>query len=427
MGIESVLNLAALLVTLAAVFGYLNHRWLKLPHTIGLVVIALVTSLVALAVDALAPGLGFRSAVRGALLEIDLYDTLMKGMLSFLLFAGALHVDLDDLLQRRWAISLLATGGVLTSTVLIGGLTYACWRALGLEVPWLHCLVFGALISPTDPIAVLSILKKVDVPKTLEAKIAGESLFNDGIGVVIFTVLVSLLIGAGDGQTEISAAEVGELLIVEVGGGVALGLLAGYFTYRAMKLVDEHNLEVLMTLALVMVISAVAFRMHLSGPIAVVVAGLFIGNHGARFAMSANTRMHIETFWSLLDEVLNSVLFLIIGFEVVALSITGTTVGAVLLAIPIVLVARFVSVAWPITLLRLRRTFTTGAIPVLTWGGLRGGISVALALSLPPSPFKELLLAATYGVVIFSIVVQGLTIESVVRRTVPASAETPAV
>ena len=422
MSIESVLNLAALLVTLAAVFGYLNHRWLKLPQPIGLVIIALMTSLAALAVDALAPGLGFRSVVRGALLEIDLYDTLMKGMLSFLLFAGALHVDLDDLLQRRWAISMLATVGVLTSTFMIGGLTYAGWRALGLEVSWLQCLVFGALISPTDPIAVLGILKQVAVPKTLQAKIAGESLFNDGVGVVVFSVLAGLLAGAAGGHGDVSAAAVGELLLTEAVGGAALGLTAGYLTYRAMRSVDEHNLEVLMTLSLVMVTSAAAFRMHVSGPIAMVVAGLFIGNHGARFAMSVNSRTHIEMFWSLLDEILNSVLFLIIGFEVVALSVTGDTVLAVVLAIPVVLAARFVSVAGPITLLGLRRTFTPGAIPVLTWGGLRGGISVALALSLPPSPFKDLLLAATYGVVIFSIVVQGLTIEAVVRRTVPAGA-----
>ena len=223
MGIESVLNLAALLVTLAAVFGYLNHRWLKLPQPIGLVIIALMTSWPPWPWTALAPGLGFRSTVRGALLEIDLYDTLMKGMLSFLLFAGALHVDLDDLLQRRWAISMLATVGVLTSTFMIGGLTYAGWRALGLEVSWLQCLVFGALISPTDPIAVLGILKQVAVPKTLQAKIAGESLFNDGVGVVVFSVLAGLLAGAAGGHTAVSAAAVGELVLTEAVGGAAMG------------------------------------------------------------------------------------------------------------------------------------------------------------------------------------------------------------
>ncbi len=420
MGIESVLNLAAFLVTMAAAFGYLNHRWLKLPHTVGLVVIALFASLTALLIDALAPTLGFGPAVRGALTDTDLYDTLMKGMLGFLLFAGALHVDLDDLLQRRWAISILATVGILTSTAIVGGLTYAGWRALGFDVGWLPCLIFGALISPTDPIAVLGILKRLSVPPTLEAKIAGESLFNDGVGVVVFTVLAGLGAG-GAAAVDVSPVAVVELLVTEVLGGVALGLVAGYVTYRLMRRLDEHNLEVMMTLALVMATTALAARWHFSGPLAVVVAGLFIGNHGARFAMSANTREHIETFWSLLDEILNSVLFLIIGFEVVALSLSGAVVAAVALTIPVVLAARFVSVAGPITLLRPWRTFTPGAIPVLTWGGLRGGISVALVLSLPPSPVRELLLAATYGVVIFSIVVQGLTIERVVRRSVVAA------
>ena len=415
MNIESVLNLAALLVTLAAVFGYLNHRWLRLPHTIGLVVVALLASLGALALDALFPSLGFRTQVRDLLGQIDLYDALMKGMLSFLLFAGALHVDVDDLLERRWAISILATVGTLTSTVLVGSLMLYGWRAIGIDVRLIHCLVFGALISPTDPIAVLSILKKVEIPRTLEAKIAGESLFNDGVGVVVFTILV----GLAAGRVELSPLGVAELLVVEAVGGVALGLLAGYLTYRAMKTIDEHNLEVLMTLSLVMMTYGIATALHLSGPIAVVVAGLFIGNHGARFGMSANTREHVKTFWSLLDEVLNSVLFLIIGFEVVALSLSGEIAVAVALAIPVVLLARFVSVAAPVTVLGLRRTFTTGAIPVLTWGGLRGGISVALALSLPPSPIKDILLAATYGVVIFSIIVQGLTIEAVVRKVVP--------
>ncbi|HAK54143.1 MAG: sodium:proton antiporter [Vicinamibacterales bacterium] len=420
MGIESVLNLAAFLVTMAAVFGYLNHRWLKLPHTVGLVVIALFASLTALLIDALIPSLGFGPAVRGTLTDIDLYDTLMKGMLGFLLFAGALHVDLDDLWQRRWAISILATVGILTSTVIVGAMTYAGWRALGFDVGWLPCLTFGALISPTDPIAVLSILKRLAVPPTLEAKIAGESLFNDGVGVVVFTVLAGLGAG-GAGAVDLSPLAVVELVVTEAVGGIVLGLGAGYLTYRLMRPLDEHNLEVMMTLALVMATTAIAVRWHLSGPLAVVVAGLFIGNHGAQFAMSANTRDHIERFWSLLDEILNSVLFLIIGFEVVALSLSGAVVLAVVLAIPVVLAARFVAVAGPITLLRRWRTFTPGAIPVLTWGGLRGGISVALVLSLPPSPVRELLLAATYGVVIFSIVVQGLTIERVVRRSVAAA------
>ena len=410
MNIDSILNLVALLFTLAAVFGYVNHRWLKLPHTIGLVVVALSASLVVLATDAVFPALEFRSVVREILSRINFYDVLMKGMLSFLLFAGALHVDLDDLYKVKTPISILATVGILMSTALVGGMMFLGWRALGINVPFLYCLIFGALISPTDPIAVLSILKSVAVPKNLETKITGESLFNDGVGVVVFTILV----GFAFGQVEITALNVAKLFIMEALGGV---LLIGYAAYRAMKTIDEYNLEILITLSLVMVTYGIAVQLHLSGPIAVVVAGLFIGNHGARFAMSEKTRTHIKMFWSLFDEILNSVLFLIIGFEVIALMFSSQILLALVLAIPVVLLARFCCVAVPISLLSLGRTFTPGSIQILTWGGLRGGISVALALSLPPSELKELILATTYGVVVFSIIVQGLTLEKVVKKT----------
>jgi len=410
-------NLAAILLTLAASFGYINHRWLKLPHSIGLVVIALLASLGVLALDLAAPSLSLREAVRGGVESIDFPDVLMKGMLSFLLFAGALHVDLEQMAQRKWAIGVMATMGVLISTFVVGYATFFATGWLGFTIPLSYCLVFGALISPTDPIAVLGILKTIDVPAPLEAKIAGESLFNDGVGIDVFTIMVAIALGA-EGGHPITAFGIAELFVVEALGGAALGLAAGFIAYRAIGSIDEHNLEVLITLALVTLTYSVALALHVSGPIAVVVAGLLIGNHGKKFAMSETTRDHLFKFWSLTDEVLNSILFLIIGFEVLALTFTGSIGVAMAAAVPIVLAARFIAVAVPITGLSLKREFTKGAIPVLTWGGLRGGISVALALSLPDVADKDLILALTYGVVIFSIVVQGLTVGWVVRRVV---------
>ena len=412
---------AAIIIGLAAVFGYLNYRFLRLPHTIGLVIIALLASLGVMAIDAIAPSLGIGDGVRGFITGIDFHDVLMEGMLSFLLFAGALHVNLDDLMARKWAIGSLATAGVLMSTFMVGAATWGITGALGLDLPFIWCLVFGALIAPTDPVAVLGILKTVHVPKTLEAKIAGESLFNDGVGVVVFLIMVAIAVGTGGHGAhggEIGALEIIRLFAQEALGGAALGFVAGWIAYRALHTVDEHNLEVLITLALVMGAYGIAIALHLSGPIAVVVAGLLIGNHGRRFAMGEATRDHVTKFWSLLDEIMNSALFLLIGFEILALTWSGSIVAFALIAIPVALAARFISVATPLTVLRLRQDFTKGAVPVLAWGGLRGGISVALALSLPDEPTKPVILAATYAVVIFSIVVQGLTVKQVVRLTV---------
>ncbi len=416
---DTALNTIAALLGLAAVFGYLNHRLLKLPRTIGFVVIALATSVAALVLDAVLPGLGIGPGLRGSLSGIDFTDTLMKGMLSFLLFAGALHVDLSALASRKWAISTLATVGVLITTALVGGAMWLALGALGVAVPFTYCLVFGALIAPTDPVAVLSILKTANVPPSLEVKIAGESLFNDGVGVVVFGIMVAIAAGVGGHGEPAGAAQIALLFVREAVGGVALGLVAGYLAFVAMRSIDEYNVEIIITLALVTVTYRLADALDTSGPIAMVVAGLLIGNHGSRFAMSETTREHLGNFWSLVDEILNAVLFLLIGLEVVVIEARTPFVVAALIAIPVVLAARFVSVATPITLLGLRHAYTKGAVPVLTWGGLRGGISVALALSLPDSAAKEVILAMTYGVVIFSIVVQGLTIEALVRRVVP--------
>ncbi len=411
----SIFEIGAILIGLSALFGFLNHKFLKLPHTIGLVVIALAASLAVILIELLWPQTEVSEIVTGAISEVDFHDAVMRGMLSFLLFAGALHVDFSVFRERLLAIGLMATVGILVSTFLVGWVGWWLLNAFGIEVPFIWALVFGALISPTDPVAVLGLFKTVHVPETLEAKMAGESLFNDGVGVVVFTVVVAIATASGGAVTAMTVAE---LFFTEAIGGAILGLVAGYVSYRAMYHIDEHNLEVLITLALVMVTYVVALRLHMSGPIAMVVAGLFIGNRGMRFAVSDRSREHIQNFWSLLDEILNSVLFLLIGLEVLVIAQRADHIGVALLLIPVTLIARLAAVSIPITVLSRWRSFTPGAIPVLTWGGLRGGIAVALALSLPVNEYKPTILTITYAVVLFSIIVQGLTIKPLVERTV---------
>ena len=414
----SIFEIAAILIGLSALFGYLNHKFLRLPHTIGLVVIALTASLAIVILELVRPETNVSESVTGVLLGIDFHDAVMNGMLSFLLFAGALHVDFSVFRSQSLAIALMATLGILISTFLIGWVTWLLLNFFNIETPFIWALVFGALISPTDPVAVLGLFKTVHVPETLEAKMAGESLFNDGVGVVVFTVVLTIAAGSGGHGGEVTVMSVANLFVTEAVGGTVLGLLAGYIGYRAMHHIDEHNLEVMITLAVVMVTYVVALRLHLSGPIAMVVAGLLIGNKGMRFAVSENTRDHIRTFWSLLDEILNSVLFLLIGLEVLVIAQRADHIGVALLLIPVTLAARWAAVFVPITILSRWRSFTKGAIPILTWGGLRGGIAVALALSLPVNEYKPTILTITYAVVLFSIIVQGLTIKMLVERTV---------
>ena len=408
-------DLAAAVVALAAAFGYINHRFVHLPHTIGLVAIGLAVSLAMMAVDAVMPGLGLGDAVRGVLADIDFSNALLEGMLSFLLFAGALHVDLDALASRKWVITLTATLGTLISTFLIGGVLWLIVGLLGIALPLIWCLVFGALIAPTDPVAVLGILKRTRVPRTLEAKIAGESLFNDGVGIVVFTILASVAVGGGG--HDVTVLSVATLFLVEAVGGVALGLALSFVAYRLLKSVDEYNLEVMITLALAMGTFAIAHAIHVSGPIATLCAGLLIGNLGTRFAMSERTREHTTSFWELVDEILNSALFLLIGFEVVAITLEWPILLLGLIAVPLALGARFVSIGLPVGVLKLfGAPFSQGTVRIMTWGGLRGGISVALALSLPAGPEREILLTVCYIVVLFSILVQGTTMERVVAR-----------
>lgn len=404
-------NILAILITLAALFSYINHRFIRLPTAIGVMLIALVMSLILIALGKL--GLRNIDAEAVMLLQsIDFDETVLHGMLSFLLFAGALHVNINDLLQQKWVIASLAVVGVAVSTFIVGGLIWLAFTALGMDMPLIYCLVFGALISPTDPIAVLGILKSAGASKSLETKITGESLFNDGVGVVIFIVLLGLV----GSDHELSAGEVISLFAKEAGGGVVLGLASGALAYWLLKHVDDYQVEILVTLAVVTGGYALADTWHLSGPIAVVVAGLLIGNHGRLLAMSQRTREHLDTFWQLIDEILNAVLFVLIGLEVLVLPFTLDYLLVGLIAIPVVLLARFVTVGIPVNLLRNFREFSPHAVKIMTWGGLRGGISVALALSLPHGDERDTLVAVTYTVVVFSILVQGLTIGRLISR-----------
>lgn len=406
----NITDIIALLLSLAAIFSYINYRFLKLPSAIGLMLIALLMSLGIILLELL--GFELRNQAERLIREINFDKTLLHGMLSFLLFAGALHVNLNELIQQKLVIVILATVGVITSTLLIGTFTWWMLAWFELQLPFLYCLIFGALISPTDPIAVLGILKKAGVPKSLEIKIAGESLFNDGIGVVIFLVLLGLITGSG----HVEASEVLLLFAEEALGGIVFGLLIGAIAFYMLRSVDQYQVEILTTLALAMSGYALAGAIHVSGPIAIVVAGLMIGNQGRSFAMSDTTREHLDTFWELVDEILNAVLFVMIGLEVLVLAFVPSHLLAGVLAIPIVLLARFISVGIPVSVLRYFREFSPRVITILTWGGLRGGISVALALSLPQGPERELILTITYIVVIFSILVQGLSISHLVAR-----------
>ncbi len=403
-------DIAACLITLAAAFGYVNQRFLKLPTTIGVMLISLCFSLGLVLLRFINPDIALTA--REFVAGIDFNKAVLDCLLSFLLFAGALHVDLNDLRDQKRLIAILASVGVVLSTFIVGTVTYFLLGAFGVEVSFIYCLLFGALISPTDPVAVLGILKKVGVPKSLETKITGESLFNDGVGVVVFLAILGIATGKSDG----SAGAIAHLFVLEAGGGVLLGAIFGGVAYFMLKTVDNYQVEVLITLALVMGVYSLALAWHMSGPLAMVVAGLMIGNHGRQLAMSDTTRDHLDKFWELVDEVLNAILFLLIGLEFLILSITGQNLLLGVLAIPLVLMARLVAVSVPITALKPFRAFSKGVVPILTWGGLRGGISVALALAIPPGPEREIFLTMTYVIVIFSIAVQGMTLKPLIQR-----------
>lgn len=403
----TILQIASLLIVLAATFGAINYFLLKLPPSIGILVVALLASLTVLGLDLLIPATRIAEDIRGIVLGIDFSDALLDGMLGLLLFAGALHVKVQDLREQWAAVFLMATIGVMLSTAVVGfGFSWIT------GMPLIMALVFGALISPTDPVAVLGVLKAANLRKSLETQIAGESLFNDGVGYVVYLILVSLAfpVLAGGGHGEADAAGVGSLFLREAGGGAVLGVVLGWLVFRVMRHIDDPSLEVLITLALAFGGYELAVALHVSAPIMAVCAGLLIGDVGARHGMSEQTREYVETFWTLIDEILNAVLFLLIGVEVFAIVFDVDDVLAALMAIPLALAARLAAVAVPVLMLRPFRGFAQGTVPIMTWGGLKGGISVALALALPESDWKPTILTATYFVVIFSIIVQGLTV-----------------
>ncbi|MFY0653833.1 MAG: sodium:proton antiporter [Cyclobacteriaceae bacterium] len=402
----------AILVTLSALFGYINVRFLKLPNTIGLMLITIVFTLIIFASSFFDTTL--LDAEKYIIKQIDFKTVLLDIMLSFLLFAGALHTNFEQLKVQRRPILAFATIGVLTSTFLVGTATYYLLQLVGLDITYVYCLLFGALISPTDPIAVLGILKKAGAPKKLETKIVGESLFNDGVGVVVFLTIFQF---ASPGKSDIGILHIVELFGTEVLGGIALGLALGWVTFRLMRSIDDYDIEVIITLAAVMGGTVIAQKLHLSAPLAMVTAGLMVGNDTVRdSAMSEITETYVDKFWELIDILLNNLLFVLIGMEILVLTYEGKYLLAGILAIPTVLLCRYVSLLLPINFYKKKLDFIPNTNLIMTWGGLRGGISIALALGLTETMHRDLFLVITYVVVVFSIIVQGLTVGNLVNK-----------
>ncbi len=407
----TLLQIASLLIVLAGAFGAINYLFLKLPSSIGILIVAFLASLGVMGVDYMLPEWGMADAVRSQVEELEFSSALLEGMLGLLLFAGALHVKISDL-KREWIlVAMMATIGVGLSTMIIG--VGFSWLT---GMPLLVALVFGALASPTDPVAVLGVLRAANLKKSMETKIAGESLFNDGVAYVVFLILVGLAFPSGHNEHAMGLVGALKLFGQEAIGGAVLGGVLGWLTFRVMRLIDDYSLEVLITLGLAFGGYELAVYMHVSAPIMAVVSGLFIGDVGMKHGMSEETRKYVDAFWKLIDEILNAVLFLMIGFEVFAVAFTDDAIVAGIGAIGLSLFGRLVAVAVPVLVLKPFREFSKGVIPIMTWGGLKGGISVALALSLPDSEWKPLILAATYILVMFSIIIQGLTVAPLATR-----------
>lgn len=404
----SIVTIASILITFCALFSFINYQFIKLPTTIGIMAMALVLSIVVLFLPAL--GFDVLPEVRALLGSVDFSEALLHGMLSFLLFAGALHVDLVALKKQKYIISILAFLGTLFSTIAVGVLVYYVFPAFGFNIPLIYALLFGALISPTDPVAVMAIMRKAGVTHSLETKVVGESLLNDGIAVVIFLSLLGVVTHGDPGVSDVVL-----LFARESIGGAVLGLALGWAAFYMLRSVDNYQVEILLTLALVMGGYELARLLHTSGPIAIVVAGIITGNNGRAHAMSQKTKENLDNFWELVDEFLNAVLFLLIGFELLLVEFNPSALVGGLFMIPALLVVRYVSVAAPVKIFSRYRSFSPGAVNILTWGGLRGGLSVALVLSLPMGETRDFLLLVTYCVVVFSILIQGLTVGRLAR------------
>nr|WP_198115503.1 sodium:proton antiporter [Massilia rhizosphaerae] len=406
----------SIVLAITALIAWLNARFLKLPSTIGVMAAALMLSAAALLLDRL--GLDAPHAFGAKLLgTFDFSEVLMQGMLSVLLFAGALQVDLRELAAYRWQIALLAFGGTVAAALLVGFGLHAILPYVGLPLPLGYCLVFGALIAPTDPISVTGLLRKLGAPHNLETVISGESLFNDGVGIVVFVVMAEL---AASHQVP-AAGDVVLLLLREAGGGILFGVALGFVSYILLASIDSYQEEVLITVATVLGGYALAHRLGVSGPLAMVATGILIGNLGRQHAMSSKTEEHVDQFWELLDGIFNAILFVLIGFEAMVLPLSATLLAGGAAAIIVTLVARLLTAGLPVAWFQRHGGLPKGAWQVLTWGGLRGGISVALALSLPASPYRDILVTVTYEVVVFSILVQGMTTGPLVRRLVPCT------
>ena len=405
-------TIATILIILSALFGYINERFLKMPLTIGLMIITIIFTSMVVLIGQFNDTLLIRE--KALITQIDFKAVLLDVMLSFLLFAGALHTNFAQLKVQRWPVFVFATVGVLVSTCLVGVSMYYVLGAINFKIDLIYCLLFGALISPTDPIAVLGILKKAGAPKKLETKIVGESLFNDGVGVVVFLTIFSI---AESPTGIIEPIKILELFGVEVIGGISLGLVLGWITYKLMKSIDDYEVEVIITLAAVMGGTLLAQQFHLSAPLAMVTSGLIVGNETVRSnAMSKITETYVDKFWELIDVFLNTILFVLIGMEMLILTFKIAHIIAGLIAIPVVLICRYLSLWMPIKFFAKRLQFVPKTNLIMTWGGLRGGISIALALSLTDAMERELFLVITYIIVLFSIIVQGLTVEVVVRK-----------